>query len=382
VKGWPQVLLREVLTLDLHKEPVDSAKRYDMVGVLSYGRGLFRRPPIENGRTSYKHMLRLKSDHIVMSQLFGWEGALALSSGEYAGAYLSPNFPTFSVDGSRLARGFLGWAMRRPSFWDDLGTRAKGMGDRRRTLTPDSLLQSKVPLPPLVEQQALVVRLDALAEKVRQVEAHLAAAEREAEQLLALRFRDVIANAPLRSMAEVAPVVRRPVSIDVGTRYGEIGARSFGKGVFIKPDFVGAELTWQKPVWVKAGDIVLSNIKAWEGAIAIAGQEHDGRIASHRYITCVPHAAQVTAEFLVYYLLSEPGLEQIGFASPGTADRNRTLSLGSLATIQVPVPPLASQQSFGLLQAEVAALRACHAVIRAANAALLPAALERVFASA
>jgi restriction endonuclease S subunit len=127
--------------------------------------------------------------------------------------------------------------------------------------------------------------------------------------------------------------------------------------------------------------LVLSNIKAWEGAIALAGDEHERCIASHRYITCVPDPALATAGFLVYYLLSEDGLEKVGLASPGTADRNRTLGLGNLGKIEVPVPPLAKQQTFNRLQAEVAVLKAKHAAIRQTNAALLPATLERVFAT-
>lgn len=79
-----------------------------MVGVLSYGHGLFRRPAVQNGKTSYSYMLRLKPEHVVMSQLFGWEGALALSSQEFDGSYVSPNFPTFLVDEKELDRKFLG----------------------------------------------------------------------------------------------------------------------------------------------------------------------------------------------------------------------------------------------------------------------------------
>jgi len=239
----------------------------------------------------------------------------------------------------------------------------------------------EIPLPPLSVQQAYVSHFDALAEKTRQLEAHLDAVDRNAEHLLALRFRDAIAAAPLRAMAEVAPSIRRSVEIDIATRYREVGARSFGKGLFIKPDFDGAEVTWQKPVWIRKGDLVLSNIKAWEGAIAIAEEEHDGSIASHRYITCVPAPEHVTVGFLAYYLLSEDGLEKVGFASPGTADRNRTLSLSNLGKIEVPTPSLATQRAFDRLQVEVTALKTQHAAIRQANAALLPATLERVFST-
>lgn len=105
-----------------------------------------------------------------------------------------------------------------------------------------------------------------------------------------------------------------------------------------------------------------------------------GCIVSHSYITCVPESESAPAGCLVYYLLSEDGLEKVGLASPGTVDRNRTLSLGNFCKIEVPMPSLTVQQAFDHLPAEVAALKTKHTAIREANAALLPATLERVFA--
>lgn len=119
---------------------------------------------------------------------------------------------------------------------------------------------------------------------------------------------------------------------------------------------------------------------AWEGAIAIARPEDAGRYGSHRFITCQADPELTTAEFLRYYFLTEEGLLKIREASPGGAGRNRTLGLEKLMALEVPTPPLAQQQPFDRLQAEVAALKANHAAIRQANAALLPATLERVFA--
>jgi type I restriction enzyme S subunit len=69
-KPWPTVRLGEVLRLDLDRFPVGAATTYPMVGVLSFGRGLFDREPIENGKTSYRVFYRLKAEHVVMSQLF------------------------------------------------------------------------------------------------------------------------------------------------------------------------------------------------------------------------------------------------------------------------------------------------------------------------
>lgn len=59
------------LRLDLNRMPVDPSVSYPIVGVLSFGRGLLERKPIENGKTSFRMFNRLKAEHVVMSQLFG-----------------------------------------------------------------------------------------------------------------------------------------------------------------------------------------------------------------------------------------------------------------------------------------------------------------------
>lgn len=377
---WQQVELGDLLAPADDGVAVEEHASYPNVGIFGFGRGLFRKPPISGMTTSAKTLFRIRAGNFIYSRLFAFEGAYGIVDDEFEGHFVSNEYPSFTLDKSRVLPGYLGAYFRCPSIWQAIAIGSKGVGSRRIRVHPEKILGHEIPLPPLAEQQAIIARLDALADKTRQLTEHLDAAEADAEWLLALRFRDAIAAAPYRSMAEVAPAVRRSVILDLAIKYREVGARSFGKGLFDKPDFVASQATWQKPVWIEPGDVVLSNIKAWEGAIALAGDTHRNCIASHRYITCVPDSSLLGA-FLLYYLKSEEGLERICEASPGTADRNRTLSLGNLAKIKVAVPPMSMQQSFFALQAQLAALKARHAEIRTANTALLPATLERLFAT-
>lgn len=379
MKVWPRVALAELLQDASDPVPVQQDVNYPNLGIYSFGRGLFAKPPINGMQTSAAILYRVRAGNFIYSRLFAFEGSYGLVDESFDGHFVSNEYPSFSVDVSRLEPGFLKAYFQYPQVWQDIAMGSKGVGSRRIRVQPDKVLAHRIPLPPLAEQKVIVGRLNALTDKTREVAMHLDVVERDAEHLLAVRFRDVIADAPHRPMSDVAPVVRRPVYIDIATRYREVGARSFGKGIFVKPDFDGAEATWQKPVWVKSGDLVLSNIKAWEGAIAVAGDQHDDCIASHRYITCVPNPTVASSEFLAYYLLSDDGLEKVGLASPGTADRNRTLSLANLNKIEVPVPALARQVKFKCLQSHVTGLRARHAAIRQANVALIPATLERLF---
>ena len=205
---WPKVRLGDVLRLDLDRVPVAAAASYPMVGVLSFGRGLFDREPVVNGKTSYRIFYRLKAQHVVLSQLFGWEGALALSSSKFAGKFLSPQFPTFLCDDSKLSREYLGWLIRRPTFWDDLGSRASGMGDRRRTLTPDALFASVIPLPSLDEQRRIVARIEELALKIAEGRQFRRDATAELEALmpsaLGSRFASLALKHSVRSLGELS----------------------------------------------------------------------------------------------------------------------------------------------------------------------------------
>jgi type I restriction enzyme S subunit len=379
VKPWPKIRLGDVLRLDLDRVTVDAATSYPMVGVLSFGRGLFEREPIENGKTSYRNFYRLKAEHVVMSQLFGWEGALALSEKKFAGRFLSPQFPTFLCDTEHLDRRFLGWLMKRPAFWEDLGSRASGMGDRRRTLTPDALFRCEIPLPPLAEQRRVVARIEELAAQIHEAQTLRKEVDAELNAMLAALHRRLASDAGRKPLSEVAPLIRRPVAVDAEKSYPAIAVRSFGRGTFHKPPLLGSEVTWEKPFLVKAGDILISNIKAWEGALAVAGPEDDGRVGSHRYLTCVPIEGVGTARFVCFHLLTPEGLQEVSEASPGSADRNRTLSTKALMRIPIPVPKYADQLHFDRICAEVDALKRLQAETAAELDALLPALLDRAF---
>lgn len=186
---------------------------------------------------------------------------------------------------------------------------------------------------------------------------------------------------PYVALSEVAPLVRRQISIDPEQTYIELGVRSFHKGTFHRRKVKGAEFDWQDLYCVRADDLVFSNIMAWEQAIAVARSVDDGCVGNHRMLTCETRADVAVPGFLWFYFTTDEGFGKVYAASPGTAARNRTMTAAALMAIDVPVPALGVQQAFSRLQADIAALKAKHAAIREANAALLPATLERVFQS-
>lgn len=379
MKAWQVVSLGDVCTPADRFTTPSAGVAYRQLGVRLWGEGAYEREQIDGAETKYAAFNRIEADDLVVNKIWARNGAVAVAGAENAGAHVSTEFPTFVLDRARIDPRWMRLITKWRGFWKACDDKAQGTSGKNR-IKPRQFLSIEIPLPPIAEQQAIVARLDALADKTREVEVHLDAVERDAEHLLALRFRDFIADAPMRPMAEVAPLVRRTVAIDLQASYTELGVRSFYKGTFQRRTVPGSDFSWQDLYRIQSGDLVFSNIMAWEQAIAIARPEDDGCVGNHRMLTCEANADIAVPGFLWYYFTTEEGFAKIYAASPGTAARNRTITAPALMAIDVPVPPLAAQQTFNRLQAEVGALKAKHAAIRQSNAALIPATLERVFA--
>ncbi|MDV7210098.1 restriction endonuclease subunit S [Azotobacter beijerinckii] len=378
MKAWSKVTLGELLRRSNEPAIIDPAAEYHEVTIKLWGKGVLSRGKVRGSDVTTARRV-VRANQLILSKIDARNGAIGLVPPELDGAIVSNDFPSFEFyDPRKCDPAFMGWLVRSAPFVELCKAASEGTTNRVR-IKEERFLDQQIELPSLAEQQALVVRLNALAEKTRQVDTHLDAVERDAEHLLALRFRDVIADAPLRPMAEIAPLVRREQSIDLDGSYPELGIRSFGKGAFHKPPLSGSEVGTKRLYRIEPGDLLFSNVFAWEGAIAIAKPEDAGRFGSHRFITCQANPELTSAEFLRYYFLSDEGMLKISEASPGGAGRNRTLGLEKLMAIEVPMPSLATQQAFDRLQTEIASLKTKHAAIRETNTALLPATLERVF---
>jgi len=144
-------------------------------------------------------------------------------------------------------------------------------------------------------------------------------------------------------VGDILRLERRAVVVESGKTYREIGVRSFGRGLFEKEPTSAADLGSKRVFYVHPGDLVVSNIFAWEGAVAVAQEQHEGTIGSHRFMTWVPSSSGVDVEYLRHYFASDPGLGRLGSASPGSAGRNRTLSIKNFENIAIPLPDLEEQ---------------------------------------
>ena len=148
---------------------------------------------------------------------------------------------------------------------------------------------------------------------------------------------------PTVSLGEFIRLERRPVKVESEKLYQEIGIYCFGRGIFHKAPRTGFEVGDKNLFLMKQGDFILQVTFAWEGAIAIVSAAEDGMYGSTRYPTFRVNERRCNPHFLLNYFKTEEGLQQLAKICPGSAGRNRVLSMRRIPEVLVPLPPLAEQ---------------------------------------
>lgn len=243
------------------------------------------------------------------------------------------------------------------------------VGSAGQKRVPTAFLRGyPIPLPPLSEQQKITAILTAVDDKLDVISRQIAATQTLQQGLVQILFTRGVGTQDTTglwqshtlfktgangvfpahwdevSLGDIAPIVRRPVEVSPDVFYPELGLRSYGNGTFHKRGLLGSEVGNKRLFEIKAGDLLFSNVFAWEGAVAIAKPQDDGRFGSHRYIACVVDDSRADTSFVFRFLTTPLGINLLTLASPGGAGRNKTLGLSALAKIAIPLPPLVEQQ--------------------------------------
>ena len=364
--------LGDLLRLDQHPVKVTADGRYRSAGVLNRGRGLFDKGVLAGADTTYGRLFQLTEGQIVYSKLFGWEGSIALVPDAFDGYFVSSEFPTFLPNTDRVVPGFLEHYLKSTQFTEEMARSTNGLGQRRQRVNVDAFLRIMVPMPRISDQDRIAAHLTRLTQPRR--------GRRDLGSLIDRLITREVKDAHLTPVGRLLHLQRRAVNVDVEGIYREVGVRSFGKGLFIKEPVTGAELGGKRVFQIEEGDFIVSNVFGWEGAVGVAGPAHRGLIGSHRFMTWTPRG-DLNVEYLRAYFRSKAGVARLATASPGSAGRNRTLSIANFEATEIPVPTRPEQDR---IVAGIQVVDEITAVSKRADdlaAAILPAARNEIFSA-
>ena len=151
-RGWRKAPLRLLMEQVAHPVSVDPTETYPNLGLHRFGRGVFRKEPIDGSRTSATTLNRVRAGQFIYSKNLAFEGAYAHVPMELDGFFVSSELPTFQTHADELDARWLATYMQSKSNRTELGTSRKGLSRRRQRLSVDSLLDFEIWRPPLAEQ--------------------------------------------------------------------------------------------------------------------------------------------------------------------------------------------------------------------------------------
>ena len=379
MKAWPKVALGELISRADETAVLDPIEQYHEVTIKLWGKGVISRGKVLGSDVvSVRRMVR--ANQLILSKIDARNGAIGMVPPELDGAIVSNDFPSFAFhDPGKCDPAFMGWFVRSTPFVELCKAASEGTTNRVR-IKEDRFLNQQISLPPLAEQQRIVARLDALAEKTRQLEAHLDAAENASAALLLSLHHKLGADRRVR-LGDIIELHEVAEPIRAEGQYPQVGVRGFGGGLFAKAAIAGSGTAYKSFNRLYADAIVLSQVKGWEGAIALCPTELDGMFVSPEYRTFRCKPAEASPKYLGELFRTEWFWSQLQEATRGVGARRERTRPEQFLNIHLPMPELVDQLKIAEILTKQIPLKTKHAAIREANAALLPATLERLFQS-
>jgi type I restriction enzyme S subunit len=149
------------MRLDLDLVKVDPSAEYPNLGIYSFARGAFGKPPLIGLSLRATVLYRIKAGQFVYLKLNGYEGAYARVPEELDGFFVTNEFPTFTCDPTSCRSDWIACYFKKPSVWASMAHHSKGTPTRRQRVNPPAILAHEVWLPPLADQDRIAEVLTA-----------------------------------------------------------------------------------------------------------------------------------------------------------------------------------------------------------------------------
>ena len=337
---WADYRLGDVMALVERRTPVAAARTYPMAGVYSFGRGLFERAALTSEGTAYAHLNQLQENDFVVSRLKAWEGAVAVVPPNLSGRFLSPEFPTYSLNPEIVLPSYWSIVCSRPWLWSLLATTSRGMGGRRERVHKVGILDLRMALPPLNQQHRIVNLIESVDSYIdslqTQVEATRAARSALLSELLSNSSSDW-RKTTIGDAAEVNPK-EPPLPEDAP---------------FVPMDAVNAGQRWveyteprgkRSGARARAGDVLFARITPCleNGKTAQVQPDIELCGGSTEFIV-LRGSDRVDPDFLYFWATERSVRKAAANLMTGSTGRQR-LSAKDLAAMALDLPPISEQR--------------------------------------
>lgn len=145
-------------------------------------------------------------------------------------------------------------------------------------------------------------------------------------------------------LGEVATLDIEKVPVVPGTTYRIAGVLNAGKGMLRRDSIDGSETNYPALHQLRAGQLVMRKLTAWEGPITVVPEEYDGYVVSTEFPTFSLDSEHLLPAYMRLVCQQPTFWERMREGSTGTVQRRKRVNPSQLLQIEVLLPPLLEQR--------------------------------------
>ena len=163
-KVAPRAPMAEIAPVVRRQVEVQPDEWYPELGIRSFGKGTFHKNPLKGSEAGSKRLYSIEPGDLLFSNVFSWEGAIAVVKPKDKDRFGSHRFITCVPYPDRATSEFLCYWFLSEEGLADIRAASPGAAGRNKTLGIKKLEAIEVPLPPIGQQ----IELGKLIKKIQQ----------------------------------------------------------------------------------------------------------------------------------------------------------------------------------------------------------------------
>jgi type I restriction enzyme S subunit len=373
--AWKIVPLEKVLRYRKEFIHISDLEKYKRCRVQCHVQGIVLRDLVEGTQIRTKNQQICKEGDFMVAEIDAKLGGFGIVPEELEGAIVSSHYYLYEIDEDLLDRSFFSFFIRTPYFRDQVSSQGS---TNYAAIRYYDVLGYTMPLPPIAEQRQIVARIEELAAKIEEARGLRESAIEESQSLVTSLHLS-LAGSRTVELNQVINLDERQEEVVYGKEFPQVGVRGFGGGLFAKEFVDSTQTTYRAFNQLYDGALVLSQVKGWEGAIAVCPAELSGRYVSPEYRTfsCIPGCA--VPEYLASLVVIPWFWKQLKDLTRGMGGRRERTRPEQFLKMKLPMPNIDQQKYAVAIFEKVSQMQVARSDALEKVEGLLPAILDKAF---
>ncbi len=371
--AWPLVTLGEVLTHRKEFIQINDLEKYKRCRVMLHALGIVLRDAVTGAEIKTKKQQVCNAGEFLVAEIDAKVGGFGIVPDALNDSIVSSHYFLFVIDGTKLDRRFLDFYSRTSLFRDQVAAQGS---TNYAAIRPNDVFGYTIPLPPLVEQRRIVERIEKLAAKIEEARGLRRQAVEEAEAFIT-SLHAKLSGTRVKKLGEILSLDEDAVLIKPTDSYPQVGVRGFGGGLFAKSATTGMDTTYRAYNRLYEGALIMSQVKAWEGAVAVCGKNLSGYFVSPEYRTFRFVASEAIPSYFAAIVKTEWFWSRLKDATRGVGARRERTRPEQFLNIEIPAPTVDQQRESTILLDKIEVLKSIQAETARELDAMLPSILDK-----